>query len=452
MKKNILKLVILATLITLFVILSSYRAFLIKRNIDTADQTAYLLEAGKLKKQNYKNIFNTGRNRMPLYSFIVSSVYTEDITDFYFRAITINIILSLIFLSLISLIFYQHFDFFTTVSLTSMVGLSVFISRSAFVQTEILFYFFLFFSLYFFAKLLHKPTLKIAVFSGILASLSFYSKASALLFVFIFTLTYLFKLIFKKSIKEIKYLIIFLLSFIILIYPYINQSKKMFGSYFYNVNSTFYMWYDSWDEALDGTNYFGIRNGIQYYGDRYSYPIIPDGKETPSFSNYLKNHSTEQIKDRFEYGFSEYAKRFYYRIGRFNIKNISIYKGSLENAYDYGASLFIIILLLYLITTLVFNRKSFYIYFKKYFFPILFLVTSSLGYLISLLWYSYIVCEDRFTLAIFIPYIFFTSLFINKITKKSQAKDYKILYIIISVFIAIYIELTMIEVLRLLKQ
>ena len=35
--------------------------------------------------------------------------------------------------------------------------------------------------------------------------------------------------------------------------PYLSTSKRVFGQYFYNVNSTFYMWYDDWPHASVGT-------------------------------------------------------------------------------------------------------------------------------------------------------------------------------------------------------
>ena len=41
-----------------------------------------------------------------------------------------------------------------------------------------------------------------------------------------------------------------LLCFIAVIFPYIRESKQIYGQYFYNVNTTFYIWYDSFADAI----------------------------------------------------------------------------------------------------------------------------------------------------------------------------------------------------------
>lgn len=61
--------------------------------------------------------------------------------------------------------------------------------------------------------------------------------------------------------------------FLVVVFPYIRTSKERFGRYFYNVNSTFYMWYDSWDEAERGT---------KAHGDRDGWPNMP-ADQIPSF-------------------------------------------------------------------------------------------------------------------------------------------------------------------------
>ena len=35
--------------------------------------------------------------------------------------------------------------------------------------------------------------------------------------------------------------------------PYLRTNKTVFGRYFYNVNTTFYVWYDDWPQASVGT-------------------------------------------------------------------------------------------------------------------------------------------------------------------------------------------------------
>lgn len=48
--------------------------------------------------------------------------------------------------------------------------------------------------------------------------------------------------------------------------PYLINSKRVFGRYFYNVNTTFYIWYDNWPLASVGT---------YSYGDHDGWPTLP---------------------------------------------------------------------------------------------------------------------------------------------------------------------------------
>ncbi len=51
--------------------------------------------------------------------------------------------------------------------------------------------------------------------------------------------------------------VVVVVAFLAVLSPYLVNSKRTFGSYFYNVNTTFYAWYDNWAQASVGT----IRHG-----------------------------------------------------------------------------------------------------------------------------------------------------------------------------------------------
>ena len=57
--------------------------------------------------------------------------------------------------------------------------------------------------------------------------------------------------------------------FLAVIFPYILQSKEMYGQYFYNVNSTFYIWYDSWEDAKQAERDHAFTEG---------WPDLPSGQ------------------------------------------------------------------------------------------------------------------------------------------------------------------------------
>jgi len=79
-----------------------------------------------------------------------------------------------------------------------------------------------------------------------------------------------------------------LLCFVLTVFPYIRENKARFGQYFYNVNSTFFMWCDSWDEALAFQKQYRITE---------HYPEAPP-EEIPGPANYWKTHSLKQILHR----------------------------------------------------------------------------------------------------------------------------------------------------------
>ena len=47
--------------------------------------------------------------------------------------------------------------------------------------------------------------------------------------------------------------VLLVVTFLALLSPYLVDSKRIFGRYFYNANTAFYFWYDSWDEVVQGT-------------------------------------------------------------------------------------------------------------------------------------------------------------------------------------------------------
>ena len=82
--------------------------------------------------------------------------------------------------------------------------------------------------------------------------------------------------------------VVFAMAFLVVLSPYLLNSKRVFGHFFYNVNSTFYVWYDDWPAASQGT---------YRHGDGVGWPKMPAG-EIPSMGKYLRGHSAGQIAAR----------------------------------------------------------------------------------------------------------------------------------------------------------
>jgi hypothetical protein len=77
-------------------------------------------------------------------------------------------------------------------------------------------------------------------------------------------------------------------AFLMTVYPYISTSKRVFGSWFYNVNSTYYMWYDSWEEAVAGTRAHGDRVG----------PVTLPPEQIPGPARWLREHGAGEAAGR----------------------------------------------------------------------------------------------------------------------------------------------------------
>src|SRR5262249_9512326 len=93
--------------------------------------------------------------------------------------------------------------------------------------------------------------------------------------------------------------IVFTTAFFAVLWPYLSTSKRVFGHYFYNVNSTFYVWYDDWAHASVGT---------YAHSDGVGWPTMP-ASELPSAARYLREHTFSQIASRVASGFEDMAKK-----------------------------------------------------------------------------------------------------------------------------------------------
>lgn len=96
--------------------------------------------------------------------------------------------------------------------------------------------------------------------------------------------------------------------FLLVLSPYLVESKARYGSYFYNVNSTYYIWYDSWEEAKAGTAAHGDREGL---------PGLP-AKDLPSAGRYFATHDLGEMVERVRRGMqANYANLVHYRVAEY---------------------------------------------------------------------------------------------------------------------------------------
>ena len=360
----------------------------VNTDVSSIDQGAYLHFAQKVSESGFT--FTGGRNRMPAYSFLQALFLRSELSEeeAFRRGKYVNLVLSIILLVGIALIFHRFFDHLTTLNLVLITTFTVFIFKAGFFQSELLFYFLNFCFFLTAWQLLRKSSWKLAFLAGILAGLAHLTKASILPGLILFLIAAFAQklwLVIKKpdaeprTLKSIaaSFLPTVLVAFFFLatIYPYINESKRNYGHYFYNVNSTFYIWYDSWGQAKEGT---------RAYGDRVGWPDMP-AEEIPSMSKYFREHTLQQILDRLQNG----TRRVMYGV-----------------LHSYGYFKYVVIYASLLAVAGIWQWRRAKRAFTSNPFLYLFLLSYFPAYFFLYFWYAPIADGNRLILAQFLPLMF----------------------------------------------
>ncbi len=271
------------------------------RDMRWADQHEYITAA--IKAYETRFAYTGDRNRMPLYVFIQALFYSPDLAAeaFFQRGKRINVVLSLFCIALLRCVFFSRFSRLYAAYAMLLIALVAFAIKSPFFQTELLFY--TLFGITFMLSIdtIRDPNKRKSVALGLMFALCQYTKASAMPGLLIFAASYGVLTLMKLAKRElnancVRNILLSAVSpifvFLLLLSPYLLESKEKYGTYFYNVNTTFYLWYDSWDQALEGT--FAA-------GDLVGWPDLPDD-EIPSLGKYLDEHTAKDIVDRFVNG------------------------------------------------------------------------------------------------------------------------------------------------------
>ncbi len=329
-------------------------------------------------------------NRMPLVPTLLASLHTDDWSAFVARSIWFSITLStLVLLGVGGLAFYM-LPTRLAAAFIAIFAFTILMSRASFVQAELLYYSLSFFSWLLLCQLLHKPTAKLACAGGLTLGLTYLTKASAWPMLLAFLLTMIASQLFSffrkhrdetsipvRSIsKSWRCSVIVVVSFFLIVSPYVWRNYQQFGKLFYNVNSTFFMWCDSWPEA-------------KTFAD--AYPIddsVPDASDDnlPSFGHYWRTHTASQMLHRLRYGL---ATLFQLAIQGAYFKYLAIGLGF--------CCLMIWRFRLRLIPTLKAHSSA-----------LLFSTICFAGYLLAYAWYVPVAYGDRFILSLYTPLLFVT--------------------------------------------
>lgn len=303
------------------------------------DQSGYLWDA----QQIYANwhgrtpaLLVGERMRMPVYAGYLALLYTPRMSDdeFFVAAKAWNIRLALALMAGLAIVFAWHLPPLVSFNLTLVVAFGYWVFKAGYSQPELLFYF-LFFSTFLACVHMfrdHGPLggLGLAALAGVLAGLTFLTKALIPPFVAVVVGVYggrevirfvrarrvaggpaagvaLRRLLWRGAAA-----VAMTAAFLAVVYPYIANSKRVFGQYFYNANTTYFIWYD------DGATARAIMMPAMDVEGRISLPA----EERPSMGQYLRTRSVGEIAARLAGGVQDMVVRshstfwyFYFVLG-----------------------------------------------------------------------------------------------------------------------------------------
>lgn len=342
------------------------------------DQSAYQNYAIHLAMDSH---YIGDRNRMPVYPFIQSLFYERGMDEalFFQRGQLVNIGVSVLVLTGIGLVFFWQLALPLATILFLATAFTVFVFKAGYVQAEILFYGLFFIAYLLMLWMLLRPSWWQAGLLGICIGVSHLTKASLQPATLMFVVALIFRGIlihrgWRAVLQHLGWGALTLAACAAVLFPYLQTSKRVFGRYFYNVNSTFYFWCDSWEEAKQGT---------KAHGDRVGWPDMPPD-QIPSPRKYFREHTPRNIVGRIVRGL-QISWRNHTRSGY----------GYAKYALVYGVCALVA-------TVMSWRRLN-----SLEQLALWFSLTLWGGYVVLYAWYVPIAQGQRFMLALWLPVVFF---------------------------------------------
>ncbi len=350
---------------------------------DGWDQGPVLSEAIAMRSTNYAVV--TNRNQMPLYPFYLSWFATpeQEPASFFEKAKSVSIGLSVALLAVLFVVLWWRLPTHAALNIFLITMFTVFLFKAPYCQADLLYYTLSFLAFLFMRDAVARQSWLAAFSVGLFSSLAWLSKASNLP---VFALYLLFLAIRaadffrlknpERARRAIIALAISATVFLIALRPYLVTNRKMFGSFFYNVNSSFNVWHDSWADVK------AHRQRIDEAG--LSLFELPSS-ERMGPGRYLSTHSAGQIGKRFGLGAVE------------TILVAAMSFGYFEYAMGY---------LLLLALLLVWKRREAAREAAAHPFTVAFTVLFFIGGFLLCAFYVPIAPGPRFALALFLPFMF----------------------------------------------
>jgi len=352
-------------------------------------QMPYLVYAEGVAKDGLLAHFGD-RNRMPLIPSLLSFLYEDDWDAFVYRASVFAIVSSKLVLIGIGILAYRHLPFWSATVLALIPTVCIFPYKASFVQAELAYYGLLFATWLMICRLLQRSSWPAAVVCGLVLGVTYLAKASAVGALVAFLVVGLCRIVIlwyrsakgsdapdrrrREMWRVLRDTGIVVLVFLAVASPYLTANKARFGRFFYNVNSTFFMWCDSWAQAKSFADAHDLAS---------HYPQAPP-EQIPSLRNYWRTHSASQMGRRLAYGFSTLA-------------GLAL-RGPYAKYLAAATGLCVVLALR--------QRKRLAQIIRRRAYVATFCVLFVVGYLFSYAWYAQVAYGDRFVLSLVLPVMF----------------------------------------------
>ncbi len=368
-------------------------------------------ESAKWVESNYQKVFE--RNRMPLFNIMISFLYdkNQDSYDFFTKIKSANIIFGSLLLLMLWFYFRQKVHPLIGLNLFLSFSFSFCVFKSAFAQVENIHHIVFFIVFAYMVLSIKKTSYQLAVTLGCVTAICYLLKASVLLMFAIYIFISLTKICFINQKKHIfLQLLISVSIFLLILSPYLLYNYQNYGITFYNFNSHYVMWRESWEESVFRMSEY--TSGLENSDWPSNLPIGP--------IQYLNHHGFAHALERITDGLKLFIQTFQYN--------------------SHGFNQFIII---WTILTSFFVSMKFTLilsYLKKFPFLFLFVILNHVAYFLFICWYMRIDSGIRFISVLFLPYLFSLTL-VNHIVMRDiitnkQSKRY---YLFFSVLVLILI-------------
>ena len=290
----------------------------------SSDQGDYLDFTRAVYETGFR--YTGSRNRMPAYPFLQAIFFDPDLSndEAFERGKQINIYLSVVLIFGLFLLTKLRLEMIPAAGFTMVCAFGLFIFKAGYFQAELLYYFNFFVTFLLMVASIKRATLPLGALTGAWAALTYLTKASVAPTLAAFFLVMIGRELIslvryrkngdsvhnaiKKSAPTLTVVPGFIVCFLLVLSPYLLQNKQIYGRFFYNVNSTFYVWYDNWDQAKAGT---------RAAGDRSGWPDMP-AEEIPTMRKYLAEHSANDILVRLQVGLASQFEVLRNPYGGFN--------------------------------------------------------------------------------------------------------------------------------------